>query len=475
MTSTALLQQKSKVKGIAIWFCIVAALGGLLFGLDQGFINGSLDFIMKYWGLSLSGGESYAGIMLIGCVIGAILSGWITRAIGRKYMLVIAALFFTIFSFWGSTTHSYEILYWTRFCLGLAVGSASFVVPLYLSEIAPTKIRGAMLTLYQFFLTIGIMGIYFSNTYCDKVYSPTWGDATWRLMLAFIGIPAVVMLVLAFFIPKTPRFLMLKNKEDQARKVLEKTLATNEECDLAIKEIKDGIEQDAKLKASGALKSIIGKGFFKRVLVLGILLQVFQQLTGINTVIYYSGIIFHNAGVSNPAAGTILVGIINVLATIIAIVCIDKFGKKPLLSTGLIIMIITLIINGIMFSIGNLGTFGQITLVISTLVFIVGFAYSWGPVVWAMCAEIFPLEGREFGMVVTTAVNWIFAFIVVRFSLTIMNSFGGNTLFFIFAIFCIIALIFTKYIVPETKGITLEEIETNLKSGKKLREIGKIN
>ncbi|HJO94079.1 MAG TPA: sugar porter family MFS transporter [Victivallales bacterium] len=465
--------QNTKVKGIVIWFCIIGALGGLLFGLDQGFINGSLEFIERYWHLSLSQGESYAGIMLIGSVIGALGSGWITRTVGRKFTLVIAAIFFTVFAFWGAVTHSFEVLYWTRLCIGLAVGSASFVVPLYLAEIAPTRIRGAMISMYQFFITIGILGIYCTNAFTGHVFGPTWGDASWRLMIGFIAIPAIIMFILVLTIPKTPRFLMLKKKEDKARKVLEKTLNSEEEINFELKEIKESLAQDAKIKTSGGWK-MLGKSFFKRVLLLGIIVMALQQLTGINTVIYYSGNIFKAAGMANPAVGTILVGIINVLATIIALVLIDKFGRKKLLFSGYGVMFVTLAIIGSLFLAMPLGTFGQIVMVVAVLVFIVGFAYSWGPIAWVLCAELFPLEGRDFGMTITTAANWIVNWIVVRFSLSIMHDWSPTALFYIFAIFCIVGFIITKYFIPETKGVSLEELEMNLKNGKKLKDLGNV-
>ncbi|HJO94954.1 MAG TPA: sugar porter family MFS transporter [Victivallales bacterium] len=455
-----------KLRGVVIWICIIGALGGLLFGLDQGFINGSLSFIEKTWHLTVPEGESYAGIMLIGAVVGAGVSGWISRLIGRKYTLLVACVFFVVFCLWGSITNSFEILYWTRFCLGLAVGSASFVVPIYLSEIAPTRIRGAMISLYQFFITLGIFLIYFSNAWIGAEYH------SWRLMLGVIAVPAAITLILVFFVPKTPRWLMLKKRDDEAKKVLVKTLNSEKEVSNEIKEINESLKLGNKLKSINSLK-MFGKSFFMKVLILGVLLMVFQQLTGINTVIYYSTTIFRDAGFSDPAVATILVGLTNMLATILAIAFIDKFGKKPLLYIGLIIMIITLLTIGFMFTQGHdLAAFEQIIMLVSTLVFIIGFELSLGPIAWVMCAEIFPLEGREIGVTITTLTNWVFAFIVVRFSLTIMNAWGGASLFFIFAGFCIVGIFITKYFIPETKGVSLEKLEANLKNGRKLKSIG---
>ncbi|MCF6768038.1 sugar porter family MFS transporter [Thiotrichales bacterium 19S11-10] len=446
--------------------CFIAAMGGLLFGLDQGFINGSLTFIEEEMKFSVSQGESFASTLLYGCIVGALFSGMVSRSIGRKNTLILTALFFTIFSLWGATTSSIAILYFTRFCLGLAVGVASFVVPLYLSEIAPTRLRGGFIAMYQQMITVGIFLIYVSNSVIAHYFE------SWRIMLAVIAIPAFVMLVGTFFIPKTPRWLLLKRREKHAHEVLNKTRETIEEANLEAEAIKATL-----VKEKGFNWKLLGKGFVLKVLLLGVLLQFLQQLSGINSVIYYSTKIFTSAGIDNATIATVIVGLVNMITTILAVYFIDKIGRKPIIYFGLTIMIITLLTIGGLFYYQEYGTklsnFEQYSILAATLFYIFAFAISLGPITWVICAEIFPLEIRDFGMTVTTMANWIGATLVVRFSLSIMDSLGGYVLFFIFATCCFLGLFLVKFFTPETKGVTLEEIEMNLRNGKSLRDIGK--
>ena len=457
---------KTNARKIVVRACIFAGLGGLLFGMDQGFINGSLNFIRDDMHLSLTQGESFASIMLIGCIVGVFLSGWVSRSIGRKKTLILAALFFALFTFLGSITHSVFFLFATRFALGLAVGCASFVVPLYLSEIAPTKMRGGFIAMYQFMITVGIFLIFLSNSVIGAYLE------SWRLMLGIIALPAVVMLFGVIAIPKSPRWLMLKGKEEEAKAVLEKTRETEKEVEFELKEIKDSIV--GKKKQSGW--KMLKEPYFLKVLCLGVLLMLLQQFSGINAVIYYSGEIFKKAGFSNPNIATVIMGLINVFITIIAIKYVDKWGRKPILYFGLTVMTITLIIIGIIFSVQESGAVlsgaSKITLLVSCLVYVASFAVSLGPIMWIICAEIFPLEGRDFGVTASTAACWIGCTIVVQFSLSIIHNFGGSVLFFVFAVCCVLGFFLICLFTPETKGISLEEIEVNLKNGKKLREIG---
>ncbi len=446
--------------------CVFAGLGGLLFGLDQGFINGSLGYIREEMHLSLTQGESFASIMLIGCIIGVFCSGWVSRNIGRKRTLILAALFFALFTFLGSITHNVVVLFGTRFALGLAVGCASFVVPLYLSEIAPTKMRGGFIAMYQFMITVGIFLIFLSNSIIAAYLE------SWRLMLGIIAVPALVMFFGVIVIPKSPRWLMLKGKEDEAEKVLKSTRETDEEVAFELKEIRESIASEKK--QSGWL--MLRKSYFLKVLALGILLMLLQQFSGINSVIYYSGEIFKKAGFTNPNIGTVVMGLINVFVTIIAIKYVDKWGRKPILYFGLTVMTIMLIIIGVLFRVQESGielnSIFKSTLLVACLVYVASFAVSLGPIMWIICAEIFPLEGRDFGVTATTAACWIGCTIVVQFSLSIMHSFGGAVLFFVFAVCCILGFFLIKFFTPETKGISLEEIEINLKNGTKLKDIG---
>ena len=466
------MEANTKSKSKVLRVCVIASLGGLLFGLDQGFINGSLGFIQKTFHWTTAQGESFASIILIGAIIGAFLSGFISKAIGRKNTLLLAALFFSVFTLWGSVTDSSWVLHFTRVCLGLAVGCASFVVPLYLSEIAPAKVRGGYISLYQFSITIGIFSIYVSNTLISKIQT---GSDPWRLMLGIICIPAIVMLFCVLTIPKSPRWLMLKGREKEAEEVLFKTRGTESEVDKELAAIRESLKQEEGVKKTSAI-AMLGKSYFAKIIMLGILLQLLQQLSGINCVIYYSTIIFQKAGFSNPSVATVVCGLVNMLTTLIAIFFCDKWGRKPIIYLGLALMFVTLVLLGtefIMLEGGeSIHSLGQTVILGSCLVYLLAFGFSLGPLIWVICAEIFPLEARDFGVTVTTMANWIGNFFVVRFSLSIMENLGGSTLFFIFAFFCLLGFVLIGLYTPETKGISLEELEINLKKGEKLRNLG---
>lgn len=453
---------------IVYWTAIVAALGGLLFGLDQGFIANSLSTIDKVYDLSVAQGEHYSAVLAAGGIIGALSSGIIARYLGRKRSLVIAGFLFTSMTLISALIPPFEILYICRFFLGYAVGLASFVVPLYLSETAPSGIRGSMGTLFQFMITIGIFLISLTNYIMVEFIA----DETTRLPLMFLVITvfASLMFAGALFLPESPRWLMLKGKNEQAYKTLQKIYSKKEDMDKAIREIKEAIAN-----SKGVFEGV-KKPYFIKILLVGVGLQMFQQLVGINMMIYYAPTIFGYANIEGFLA-MMTVPIVNVIFTIPAIFLVEKWGRKKLLYFGAVVMLVALIGSGAAFSmIGadakDIATMPKAILLISAVVYIFGFAISWGPMAWLVCAEIFPLEGREVGMTVTTMVNWTFAGLVMGTALSFMQAFGNASIFFVFAGFTILSMIFLYFFVPETKGVTLEEIEANLKNGCKLKDLG---
>ncbi|MFH1453157.1 MAG: sugar porter family MFS transporter [Armatimonadota bacterium] len=461
-------------KTIVYFICMVAALGGLLFGLDQGFIANSLETIEKYYQFGIKAGENYSAILAVGGIIGALLSGIFARFLGRKKSLILAGFIFVTASAYSALLPPIAVLSACRFFLGFAVGIASFIVPLYLSETAPAKIRGSMGTLFQLMITIGIFLISVTNVFIVRIFlNPA---TSLPLMFLTITLFAIFMFVGTFLIPESPRWLMLKGKKDETLKVLKKTLNTQQEIDLEIKEIEEALHGP-----KGAGIGIIFKGYFFKVLIVGVLLQMFQQLVGINMMIYYAPTIFGYAGIKG-IIGMMTVPTVNMLFTFPAIFLVEKWGRKKLLYVGAASMFITMVASGIAFyMIGGttdpsiITSLPKMVLLIAVIVYIFGFAVSWGPVVWLVCSEIFPLEGREVGMTITTMVNWTFAGLVMANALTFMQKFGNSSIFFVFGGFCIFAIIFVAMFVPETKGITLEELEFNLKSGKKLRDLGITN
>jgi MFS transporter, SP family, galactose:H+ symporter len=326
-------------------------------------------------------------------------------------------------------------------------------------------------TLFQLLITIGIFLISVSNVFIARTF--TTPATSLPIMFLTVTLFAALMFAGSFILPESPRWLMLRGRKEQAIQVLRKTLSTQAEIDKEIGEIEEALHGP-----QGAGLEIVTRGYFFKVLLVGVLLQMFQQLVGINVMIYYSPTIFGYAGMTGLLA-MITVPTVNMLFTFPAITLVEKWGRKKLLYVGAVAMLVTMLAAGFAFqSIGNVSDPSLISgtpkalLLISVIIYIFGFAVSWGPVAWLVCSEIFPLEGREVGMTITTMVNWTFAGLVMNYALSFMNKFGNASLFYLFAGFCVVAIIFVAMFVPETKGITLEELEKNLKSGVELRNLG---
>ena len=465
-----IMETDTHYKKIVFWICGIAALGGLLFGLDQGFIANALPTIDKVYNLDTAGGEAYSAVLAWGGILGALLSGLFARFMGRKKSLVFAGFLFSLMSLVSAFLPPMPILSTCRFFLGFAVGIASFVVPLYLSETAPAKIRGSMGTLFQLMITIGIFLISVSNVLLVRIVESHIDRLP--IMFLVIALFAIVMFLGAFILPESPRWLMLKGEKEKARNVLKKVLNTSEEINSALTEIEEAVNN------SGTVFGSVFKSSFIKILLVGILMMVFQQLVGINMMIYYAPTIFGYAGLKGIIA-MMTVPTVNMLFTFPAIWLVEKWGRKKLLYVGAVMMSITMITAGAVFMIiGNatdpsmITTTPKLILLTAIIVYIFGFAFSWGPVAWLICSEFFPLEGREVGMTITTMVNWTFAGIVMKYSLTFMNLYGKASIFFLFATGCIVACVFLFFFVPETKGVTLEKIEQNLMNGKKLKYLG---
>ncbi len=466
---TANIDAKKEYQKLIYMVCLIGALGGLLFGLDQGFIANSLSTIDNVYGLTTQQGEHYSAVLAWGGIVGALVSGLFARALGRKRVLVLAGFLFSAFSLISAFLPPLGILTACRFGLGFAVGIASFTVPLYLSETAPKSIRGGMATLFQLMITIGIFLIAVTNVFIAKALGHVSISLT--LMFCVIVVFAAVMFFGSLFLPESPRWLLLKNQDQKALSVLKKVRASQQEIEEEIKEIKESIVAN-----KGVGFNMLSKGFFWRILIIGVILQMFQQLVGINMMIYYAPTIFGYAGMTGLIA-LLAIPTVNMLFTFPAIKWIEKWGRKKLLYVGAIVMMVSMFAAGFAFlSISGSVTPGELpkaVLLISAIVYIFGFACSWGPVAWVICAEIFPLKGREIGMTVTTMVNWTFAGAVMANALSFMKAYGNASIFFVFGGFCILSMIFLKFFVPETKGVSLEHIEKNLENGVALKDLGK--
>ena len=442
---------------------VIAALAGLLFGLDIGVISGALPFIARQFHVGDQMQEWIVSSMMVGAALGALGSGWMAKAIGRKYSLMIGAALFACASGVCAFAWSPAMLITGRVFLGIAVGIASFTAPLYLSEIAPRTMRGAMISLHQLMVTVGILAAFLSNT----AFS---GAGDWRWMLGVIAFPALALLFGLLFLPRSPRWLMSRGRNEEAEHVLEKLRSDRQSIETEMREIADQLK--VEFQGWGLFRS---NPNFLRTVGLGIMLQVMQQLTGINVVMYYAPRIFGLAGYGtshDQLWGTVIVGAVNVAATFIAIGLVDRWGRKPILYTGFTVMALALATLGALLHAGVTGGASQIAAVAMLLVFIAGFAMSAGPMIWILCAEIQPMKGRDFGIAASTFVNWVANTIAGATFLTLLNTLGHAQTFWLYAVMNAAFIFLTLWLVPETKGVSLEQIERNLMAGQALRKLG---
>ncbi|MFJ7829743.1 D-xylose transporter XylE [Peribacillus sp. NPDC097284] len=441
---------------------LVAALGGLLFGYDTAVISGAEKSLEAYFITSLGLGSLAHGATtssaLIGCIIGGLLSGMISSRLGRKNSLILASLLF-FFSALGSAYP--EFLFFTkgeptlallltfnvyRIIGGIGVGLASAIVPMYIGEIAPADIRGKLVSFNQFAIILGMLVVYFVNWAIANGQSVEWiNDIGWRYMFASEAIPALLFGLLLIFVPETPRYLALKHQNDKALAILTKINGAVE-----AKSIFNDIKQTVNV-SSGKLLS-----YGKLVIVIGILLSVFQQFVGINVALYYAPRIFESMGAGKDASmmQTIIMGIVNVIFTVIAIMNVDKWGRKPLLVVGSIGMAIG------MFGVAGIAYANVIG--ISTLVFIIvytaSFMMSWGPICWVLISEIFPNKIRGQAVAIAVAAQWIANYLISA-TYPMMMEYSGALTYGFYGLMSVLSAIFVWKFIPETKGKTLEDME----------------
>ena len=441
---------------------IVASLGGLLSGFDTGVISGALLFINQTWDLSDYTQGFLVSSVLIGAVIGAGTNGILADMFGRKKIIIATAVIFIVGSILCALAPNIYVLILSRILVGLAVGIVNFIVPLYLSEVAPKQMRGTLVSLYQWAITAGILFSYVINgAFASAVYN-------WRWML-FAGVfPGIVLLVGMSFLGDTPRWLVSKNRDEEAKKIYRK-IEPSENADVAVAEIKETLKTEG-----GSDKKIRFKKWMIMPFVVGIGIMFAQICTGINTIIYYAPTIFKIAGFdsnANAIYATAGIGLINFLMTIIAIFFTDKLGRKPLLYVGLTGVMLSLLGLGCAFHFASiLGASLKWVAVGSLAFYIICFAFSLGPVGWIIVSEVFPLKIRGLAMSLCTVANFAFNFFVVGSFPVLINRVGGAYTFWMFAFVSLLCIIFVYFFVPETKGISLEQIESNWIKGVKPRD-----
>lgn len=441
---------------------IVASLGGLLSGFDTGVISGALLFINQTWDLSDYTQGFLVSSVLIGAVIGAGTNGILADMFGRKKIIIATAVIFIVGSILCALAPNIYVLILSRILVGLAVGIVNFIVPLYLSEVAPKQMRGTLVSLYQWAITAGILFSYVINgAFASAVYN-------WRWMLFAGVVPGIVLLVGMSFLGDTPRWLVSKNRDEEAKKIYRK-IEPNENADVAVAEIKETLKTEG-----GSDKKIRFKKWMIMPFVVGIGIMFAQICTGINTIIYYAPTIFKIAGFdsnANAIYATAGIGLINFLMTIIAIFFTDKLGRKPLLYVGLTGVMLSLLGLGCAFHFASiLGASLKWVAVGSLAFYIICFAFSLGPVGWIIVSEVFPLKIRGLAMSLCTVANFAFNFFVVGSFPVLINRVGGAYTFWMFAFVSLLCIIFVYFFVPETKGISLEQIESNWIKGVKPRD-----
>lgn len=455
-----------KVKFVRIFVFVVAGMAGLLFGLDQGVISGALPFIAKEWELTSRLQEWVVSSMMVGAAVGAIVASRLSSGIGRKKSLMIGAALFIVGCLGSGNATSVEMLIGARLILGLSVGIASYTAPLYLAEMSDKNARGSIISGYQLMVTVGILVAFLSDTY----FSYT-GD--WRAMLMVIAIPAVLLILCVLALPESPRWLASKGRFQDSADVLS-TMHVNVE--IAKEELHD-IKENLKVKQAGWELFKANKNV-RRAVFLGVLLQFMQQLTGFNIIMYYSPKILSIAGFSSTEEqmiGTVVNGLVFVLATFIAVGTVDKSGRKPALKRCFAIMAVSLFVLGVCFfglESGSTASWIPYLSAGMVLLAIIGFGFGAGPVVWILCSEIQPLKSRDFGIACSTMTNWLSCTLIGATFLTLLDTLGSTMTFWLYALLNALFVYLTIRYVPETKGVTLEKIEQNLMEGKKLKDIG---
>ncbi|WPU91678.1 sugar porter family MFS transporter [Mucilaginibacter sabulilitoris] len=440
--------------------CVVAALGGFLFGFDTAVISGTVSLVKNDFSLSAVSEGWFVSCALLGCIIGVSFSGKLSDKYGRKIVLILAAILFVVSALGCMLSGSFTVLIIFRLIGGLGIGVASMVSPLYISEFSPSRYRGMMVSLYQLALTIGIVLAYFSNAYLANhagdahragSMQTIFSAEVWRAMLGLGALPAAIFLVSLFMVPESPRWLLLKGREQNAKAVLIKI--DGEEA--AAKEIEAFRAQDDNDDTS---LTELFKPVYRKALWIGLLLPFLSQACGINAVIYYGPRILEQAGftLNNALGGQVTIGLVNVVFTFVAIFTIDKWGRKPLLFAGVGGAVVSLLVIGALFAMGI--TSGP-WILIFILAFISCFAFSFGPVCWVVVGEIFPNAIRGKAMALSTLSLWVGNFLVGQLTPVMLEGLGSSWTFWLFAICCSPALWITWKLLPETKGRSLENIE----------------
>jgi len=430
----------------------VAAVGGLLFGYDTAVVAGAIGFIQQKYQLSAAMTGWVASCALVGCMVGAMFAGGLSDKLGRKKVLMISAVAFAVSSLGIMIPADLNSFIVFRFIGGIGIGIASMLAPMYISEIAPAEIRGRLISIYQLGIVIGILLIYFVNAGIAALYDEAWNvDHGWRWMFGSGVIPSIIFIVLLLIVPESPRWLAQQNRWQQAEDVLIKVNGENK-ARTELVAIREALAQH-----QGSFSELLKPGL-RTALIIGVVLAIFSQVTGINVIMYYAPEIFKATGDGSSSAllQTILVGGINVLMTIVAIKYVDRLGRKKLLLIGSAGMAVCLALIGYAFFAGLSAGYWVLA---GILLYISFFAISLGPLTFVVVAEIFPTHIRGRAMSVAIFFLWLSVYIVSQTFPMLLEAIGSAWTFWIYMVMSLFAFLFVWKKVPETKEKTLEEIE----------------
>lgn len=427
---------------------LIAALGGLLFGYDTAIISGAVPFIKVVFGLDEYGLGWAVGCILIGCGFGALLAGPLMERFGRRKVLLACAVLFALSGLGSGLADAEMIFVLFRITGGLAVGAAAMVSPVYIAEMAPASNRGRLVAIYQLAIVSGILSAYLAAYLLSGA-----GAYCWRWMFASQALPALIFFGLLLSVPETPRWLVKAGKRRMAFNVLERT-TSSEMALLELVKIEQSFGKEAKADLSDLFSSR-----YKKVLIVGILIAVFQQITGINAILYYAPVILKETGIGSSGAllQTIGIGIVNVLVTLVAMKLIDQWGRRKLLFTGSIIMGLSLAGVAICF---HYRFFDYYLVLVFTLIYVAAFGATLGAVTWVYLSEIFPNRIRGLAISAATLALWLADFVVTLTFPVMAKTLGTSLTLTVYGICCVVSAVYVYVKVPETKGKTLEEIET---------------
>ncbi len=438
--------------GFVTLVSIVAAIGGLLFGYDTAVISGAIGFMQQKFNLDSVMTGWAVSCLMIGAIIGAGFAGALSDRFGRKRMLVLAAILFSVGSIGSAIPTTISQFVVARVVGGIGIGVSSTLVPLYIAEIAPARYRGRLVSLNQLAIVIGISAIYFVNRTVANAGGPAWDISTgWRWMFGLGIAPGLVFMLLLLLVPESPRWLEKQGRGDTAIRILERINGL-QQAQLEIEDIRESLKNE-----TGSIGQLF-QGGFRIALLVGVVLAILQQVTGINAIMYYAPEIFKKTGAGTDASltQTIIVGAVNLIFTLVSLWLIDRVGRKVLLLIGSALMAISLLVVGYAFHTGN--TAGPLVLVF-VLLFVAAFAVSFGPIVWLIIAEIFPTRVRGRATAIASVALWAADYVVSQTFPVLLSGVGSAVTFWMFAIMSIIAFLFTLSVVPETKGRSLEDIE----------------